>query len=213
MGQALTASLARDGQTTPTANIPLGGFRITGLGNATSATDAAALGQVGYRPIQTQTVSAVGVVDFTLPAGFRQFRLEIMNGRVSTAGEGLVLRCGVGATFDAGASDYDGGFISNLGAVVSSAGSNVASVIPLTAGLKASEMRSSIEVIIDPGSASSPFTARCVSNVVENTGPSYRIFTVFGARNANGAKNAIRILATGGLNIVSGTFTLFGIAS
>jgi hypothetical protein len=46
MAQALTASLARDGQTTPTANIPLGGFRITGMGNGTSATDAATLGQV-----------------------------------------------------------------------------------------------------------------------------------------------------------------------
>jgi hypothetical protein len=49
MAQALTASLARDGQTTPTANIPLGGFRITGLGNGTSATDAATLGQVDGR--------------------------------------------------------------------------------------------------------------------------------------------------------------------
>jgi hypothetical protein len=49
MASALTASLARDGQTTPTANIPLGGFRITGLGNGTSATDAATLGQVDGR--------------------------------------------------------------------------------------------------------------------------------------------------------------------
>jgi hypothetical protein len=49
MAQALTASIARDGQTTPTANIPLGGFRITGLGNGTSATDAATLGQVDGR--------------------------------------------------------------------------------------------------------------------------------------------------------------------
>jgi hypothetical protein len=49
MAQALTASIAKDGQTTPTANIPLGGFRITGLGNGTSATDAATLGQVDGR--------------------------------------------------------------------------------------------------------------------------------------------------------------------
>ena len=49
MASALTASIARDGQTTPTANIPLGGFRITGLGNATAATDAATLGQVDGR--------------------------------------------------------------------------------------------------------------------------------------------------------------------
>jgi hypothetical protein len=49
MASALTASIARDGQTTPTANIPLGGFRITGLGSATAATDAATLGQVDGR--------------------------------------------------------------------------------------------------------------------------------------------------------------------
>ena len=309
---ALTGSMARDGQSPATANIPMGGFRLTGLANAIASTDAATLGQLDgraevdlasagttdigavasnnvritgtttitsfgtaasgvtrqlrfaaaltltynatslilpgaaniitaagdtatavslgsgnwvvtdymralafntYQQIQRQTVSAVGAVDFTLPAGFRQYRLEITNGRVATAGEGLILRCGVGATFDAGASDYDGGFISNLGTTLSSAGVNIASVIPLTGGLKAAEMRSLIEAVIDPGSASSPFMVRSVAGVVENTVPSYRIITVFGARNANGAKDAIRILATGGLNIVSGTFTLFGIAS
>lgn len=45
MANAMTASLARDGQTTPTANIPLGGFRITNLANGTSDTDAATLAQ------------------------------------------------------------------------------------------------------------------------------------------------------------------------
>ena len=43
---ALTGSMARDGQSPPTANIPMGGFRITGLGNAVASTDAAPLGQV-----------------------------------------------------------------------------------------------------------------------------------------------------------------------
>ena len=41
---ALTQSLAKDGQTTPTANIPLGGFKITGLGAPTTAGDALAYG-------------------------------------------------------------------------------------------------------------------------------------------------------------------------
>jgi len=41
---ALTQSLAKDGQTTPTANIPLGGFKITGLGAPTVAGDALAYG-------------------------------------------------------------------------------------------------------------------------------------------------------------------------
>ena len=46
---ALTGSMARDGQSPATANIPMGGFRITGLANATAATDAATLGQVDGR--------------------------------------------------------------------------------------------------------------------------------------------------------------------
>lgn len=37
----LSTALCKDGQTTPTANIPLGGFRITGLGLGTATTDAA----------------------------------------------------------------------------------------------------------------------------------------------------------------------------
>lgn len=43
---ALTASLAKDGQTTPTANLPMGGYRHTGVGNGSARTDYAALGQV-----------------------------------------------------------------------------------------------------------------------------------------------------------------------
>ena len=34
----LTGSLAKDGQTTPTANLPMGGFRPTGLGGRVSLT-------------------------------------------------------------------------------------------------------------------------------------------------------------------------------
>jgi hypothetical protein len=37
----LTNCITKDGQTTPTANIPMGGQRITGLGLGTSSTDAA----------------------------------------------------------------------------------------------------------------------------------------------------------------------------
>lgn len=36
IADAMTASLARDGQTLPTANLPMGGFRHTGVGDATA---------------------------------------------------------------------------------------------------------------------------------------------------------------------------------
>jgi hypothetical protein len=42
----LTNCLTKDGQQTPIANIPLGGFRITNLGNGTALTDAANLSQI-----------------------------------------------------------------------------------------------------------------------------------------------------------------------
>jgi hypothetical protein len=43
---ALTNSLAKDGQTTPTANLPLGGFKFTGMGTGSASTDSATLGQI-----------------------------------------------------------------------------------------------------------------------------------------------------------------------
>jgi hypothetical protein len=46
LGTGLSTALTKDGQTTPTANIPLGGFKITGLGAGTLTTDAVRLSQL-----------------------------------------------------------------------------------------------------------------------------------------------------------------------
>lgn len=43
---ALSDCVTRDGQSAWTANLPAGGFKITGLGNGSASTDSAALGQV-----------------------------------------------------------------------------------------------------------------------------------------------------------------------
>lgn len=40
MATALSTALYRDGQAVPTANLPMGGYKLTGLGDATAATDA-----------------------------------------------------------------------------------------------------------------------------------------------------------------------------
>jgi len=42
----ITNSIARDGQSAPTANLPMGGFKLTGLGNGAVASDSVTLGQV-----------------------------------------------------------------------------------------------------------------------------------------------------------------------
>lgn len=46
IASALTGSLAKNGETVPTANLPMGTYRHTGVGNGSARTDYAALGQV-----------------------------------------------------------------------------------------------------------------------------------------------------------------------
>ena len=57
LATGLTTALTKDGQTTPTANIPMGTYKITGLGAGSSATDAAQYGQLqaGATTIATVT--------------------------------------------------------------------------------------------------------------------------------------------------------------
>jgi hypothetical protein len=57
LATGLSTALTKDGQTTPTANIPMGSFKITSLGAGTAATDAAQYGQLqaGATTIATVT--------------------------------------------------------------------------------------------------------------------------------------------------------------
>ncbi|MBS7811214.1 hypothetical protein [Roseococcus pinisoli] len=50
IANALSQSVSKDGQTSMTGNLPLGGYRSTDLGNASAATDALTLGQVKTMP-------------------------------------------------------------------------------------------------------------------------------------------------------------------
>ena len=62
----LTTALTKDGQTTPTANIPMGTFKITGLGAGTALTDAAQFGQLQAGATQIATVTGTDTIAGTL---------------------------------------------------------------------------------------------------------------------------------------------------
>ena len=62
IGTALTGSLAADGQTTVTANIPMNGFKITGIAVATTTGDALSYG----RAATVTTLSATATTVTTL---------------------------------------------------------------------------------------------------------------------------------------------------
>lgn len=60
LATGLSTCLTKDGQTTPTANIPMGSNKLTGLAVGTDATDAATVSQV-----QSTTVKLIGSVSGT----------------------------------------------------------------------------------------------------------------------------------------------------
>ena len=64
LATGLTTAITKDGQTTPTANIPLGGFKITNLGAGTVASDAARLSQV-QNSTTTTLITAAGTDTIT----------------------------------------------------------------------------------------------------------------------------------------------------
>jgi len=79
---ALTQSLAKDGQTTPTANIPMGSFKLTGLGAPTTAGDALAYGSpMGAISGTTGTFSG-NVQMASLNGGAVSLRNKIINGNM-----------------------------------------------------------------------------------------------------------------------------------
>jgi hypothetical protein len=55
---ALTGSLARNGEAPPTANLPMGGFKLTDLASGSDATDSAAYSQTYNAPATTTIASA-----------------------------------------------------------------------------------------------------------------------------------------------------------
>lgn len=80
MATALTGSIAADGQTTASGNLPMGGFIHTNVGNATVRTNYTSAGQVQDGTLTyltsvagTNTITAVGAVGMTAYATGQKF--------------------------------------------------------------------------------------------------------------------------------------------
>lgn len=81
MGAALTQSLSKDGQTTPTANLTMGNFRLTALAAAAARTDATNAGQIQDGGLVTlgsvsgtDTITASSAPAITAYTAGQQFR-------------------------------------------------------------------------------------------------------------------------------------------
>jgi len=102
LGSALTASLAYDGQTIPVANLPMGGYVHTNVGNATLRTNYPSAGQVQDGTFTyltsvsgTDTITAVAAISMTAYAAGQTFRF-IAAGANATTGVTININ-GIGA--------------------------------------------------------------------------------------------------------------------
>lgn len=71
---ALTASLAKDGQTTPTANLPMGTYKHTAVGDAAARDQYASAGQVQDGTLTVlSSVTGVDTITATAPVSFAAY--------------------------------------------------------------------------------------------------------------------------------------------
>jgi hypothetical protein len=66
LANGLSTCITKDGQTTPTANIPMGGFKITNLATGTAASDAATVAQIQSNGAALVTVTGTDTLTGTL---------------------------------------------------------------------------------------------------------------------------------------------------
>ena len=92
LGSALTASLAYDGQTTPVANLPMGGYIHTGVGNALLRTSYPAAGQVQDGSLTyltsisgTDTITASAPLSMTAYVAGQTFRFIAAGANTTTS--------------------------------------------------------------------------------------------------------------------------------
>lgn len=92
LGTGLTTALTKDGQTTPTANIPMGTYKITGLGAGTATTDAVRLGQLQNFGINTLiTVAGTDTITGTVSPSLTAYTSgQIFSFVVGTTNTGAV---------------------------------------------------------------------------------------------------------------------------
>jgi len=92
LGNAMTASLAYDGQTTPVANLPMGGYIHTNVGNATARTNYPSAGQVQDGALTyltgitgTDTIVATAPVTMSVYAAGQTFRFIAAGTNLTTS--------------------------------------------------------------------------------------------------------------------------------
>lgn len=121
---ALSLMIAKDGQSTPTANIPFGGFRLTNVGNAAALTDAAnvttIVNQAGVYAVAGGTVDVITLTPTPAWTSYTAGQMVVFLASGANTGAVTLNVSGLGAVAlqKNGSSAMAGGDIPAAGALV-----------------------------------------------------------------------------------------------
>lgn len=212
LGAEIANSIAADGQTQPTADLPMAGFKHTNVADATASSQYAAFGQVSSVAVSTQEGISVSAIDFTLPSGFRAFKITITDMAIGTDNTQIGLRTSVdgGISFSSGASDYNFRQLWNSTASAVSTSTGDTSLIPLSVAMDGSTLLIGEYIFFIGGASVAASLVGHSTYVDDGGGSAYGGIGLFGGRrNATGVVDAIRIFPSGG--VLSGVVSLAGI--
>lgn len=102
MASALTQSLSKDGQTVPTANLPMGSFKLTGLSRGTGTGDS-----IRYDEFKAAFRSLLVGCGTSNNAGTPNTKIDVAAGSFTEAGQTAVFALSAG-TIDCGATGANG---------------------------------------------------------------------------------------------------------
>jgi len=85
LATGLSTALTKDGQTTPTANLPMGTFKLTGMGAGSAATDSASIAQVQSSFGSFLTVAGTDTITATVSPALTAYAVGQMFAFVAAA--------------------------------------------------------------------------------------------------------------------------------
>ncbi len=195
---ALSTAIFKDGQATLTANIPMGGFKLTGLAAGSASGNSVRYEQLSMDFLASGTASASATLDFTNLSNYSAILFVLEHVLPTTNAVNLHVRVSI----DNGANYIASGAQSSTGA-----NQMLASANPLGNSSNVGANGTVLATGLDSATAAKYFN---IDTSYGSSTPSNERAIGTGVNSTTSAINAVRFLMSSG-SIASGTIRAFGI--